>query len=136
MAIQWSTAVRNARLDAIETAIGTAAKLMLYSGAMPANCAAALSGNTLLVEYDLGSDWMSNAAGGVKALAGLPIVVAGIGAGNASFYRFYATDGVTCHEQGTISATGGGGDMILDNVNIAVGQNVQIVSFSKTEPGA
>lgn len=37
MTIQLSTAVRNARLDAIETAIGTAAVVKLRTGAQPAN---------------------------------------------------------------------------------------------------
>jgi hypothetical protein len=136
MAIQWSTALRNARLDSIETAIGTASRLRMYSGTKPANCATALAGNTLLVEYILASDWASAASGGVKTLSGLPLQFNGVGAGNATFYRFYASDGTTCHEQGDITVTGGGGDMILDNVNIAVGQAVQITTFSKTEPGA
>jgi hypothetical protein len=37
MAIKMSAAVRNARLDAIETAIGTAAVLKIRSGAPPTN---------------------------------------------------------------------------------------------------
>lgn len=41
MAIQLSVAARNSRLDAIETATGTSAKLLIFTGAVPANCAAA-----------------------------------------------------------------------------------------------
>lgn len=52
MAIQLSVAARNARLDSIETTISTAAKLRIYSGAMPADCATAASG-TLLCEMTL-----------------------------------------------------------------------------------
>ena len=44
MPVQLSTAVRNARLDAIETAIGASAILRIRSGAVPANCAAADAG--------------------------------------------------------------------------------------------
>jgi hypothetical protein len=41
MAVQLSTAVRNARLDVIESTIGTSAVLRIRSGSVPANCAAA-----------------------------------------------------------------------------------------------
>lgn len=41
MAVQLSVTVRNARLDAIETAVGTSARLKIWTGAAPANCAAA-----------------------------------------------------------------------------------------------
>lgn len=44
MAVQYSTAVRNALLDAIETATGASAKLRIYTGSAPANCAAAATG--------------------------------------------------------------------------------------------
>ena len=47
MAIQLSVAVRNARLDAIESAISTGPTLEIRTGAQPANCAAADSGSVL-----------------------------------------------------------------------------------------
>jgi len=69
MALQYSTTVNNARLDQIETTIGAAPNLMIYSGSAPANCAAADSG-TLLATLALPSDWMAAASAGAKALAG------------------------------------------------------------------
>ena len=57
MAIQLSVVVRNARLDAIETAIGASAILKVRTGAVPANCAAADSG-TVLATVNLPADWM------------------------------------------------------------------------------
>lgn len=139
MTVQWSAGVRNARLDAWETAIGVTPFLRIYSGTPPASVAAALSGNTLLVEYHLASDWAANAATGQKTFNGLPLATTAVGgaAGTlATFYRIYAADGTTCHEQGTITTTGGGGDMTVDNASIATGQNVQVLSFTKIEPGA
>jgi hypothetical protein len=47
MTVQLSVAARNARLDAIETAVGVSAILEIRSGAQPANCAAADSGTLL-----------------------------------------------------------------------------------------
>ena len=47
MGIQLSVAVRNARLDVIETTIGTSAVLKIRSGTPPATCATADSGDVL-----------------------------------------------------------------------------------------
>jgi hypothetical protein len=135
MAIQLATTTRNARLDAIETDTGTAAKLMLYTGSMPANCAAATTG-TLLAEFDLASDWATAASGGAKALNNLPLSTTGAAAGTAGYFRLFKTDGTTCQIQGTITATGGGGDMTLDNTSIASGQAVNVTGFTITDGNA
>jgi hypothetical protein len=134
MAVQYSVAVRNAMLDAIETVTGASAKLQLRTGAQPANCAAAASG-TLLAELDLPSDWMAAASGGTKALAGSWADV-GAAAGTAAHYRIVDNAGTTCHEQGTVTATGGGGDITLDNTSIAVAQAVSITSKTITAGNA
>lgn len=135
MTIQWSTTLRNARLDAIETAIGTSAVLKIRSGSPPATCATADSG-AVLVSYSLASDWAAAASSGSKSFNNTPISATASGTGNAGHYRIYASDGTTCHEQGTVTATGGGGDMTVDNISIASGQTVNVTAFSKTEAGA
>lgn len=133
MAVQLSVSARNARLDQIETTIGTAPLLRLYSGAMPADCATAASG-TKLVETTLPSDWMANAASGSKAKSGTWSSAAVAGAPtNAGYFRIYDSTGTTCHIQGTVTATGGGGDMTLDNISIAAGQTVAITTFTLTD---
>lgn len=131
MAVQHSVAVQNARLDAKETTIGASAKLQLRTGAQPADCATADSG-TLLVEMDLPSDWMAAAAAGSKAKSGTWSDV-GVAAGTAGHYRIKDSSGTTCHEQGSVTGTGGGGDIELDNPVIAVDQVVTISTFSWTE---
>jgi len=135
MAIQFSVTVRNARLDAIETAVGVSAVLKIRSGAAPANCAAADSG-TVLATINLPSDWMAAAASGSKAKSGTWQDASADATGTAGHYRLYASDGTTCHEQGTITATGGGGDLTLDNTSIATGQTVTITSYSYTDANA
>lgn len=72
MTVQNSTAVRNAQGDAWETAMGTAAKIQFWTGAQPANCAAASSG-TKLAEYAMASDWCAAGASGAKTLNSLPL---------------------------------------------------------------
>jgi hypothetical protein len=69
MALQYSTTVRNAKLDAIETAIGTSAILKIRTGAAPADCGTADSG-TVLATATLPSDWMAAASCGAKAKSG------------------------------------------------------------------
>jgi hypothetical protein len=135
MAIQLSTTVRNARLDAIETAVGVSAVLRIRSGTVPATCATADSG-TVLASITCPSDWAAAASGGSKALAGSWQDASADGTGTAAHFRLYASDGTTCHMQGTVTATGGGGDLTVDNTSIAASQAVNITGWTFTEPGA
>lgn len=134
MTIQLSTAVRNARIAAIETTIGTAARVSLRTGAPPATPATADSG-TELIRYTLASDWSSQ-SGGVLTFSSTPISGTATGTGTAGHYRIYASDGTTCGAQGTITATGGGGDMTVDNTSITSGQTVQITGWTITDGNA
>ncbi|PKN85909.1 MAG: hypothetical protein CVU46_09500 [Chloroflexi bacterium HGW-Chloroflexi-8] len=135
MSIQLSAAVRNARLDAIETAIGASAVLKIRTGAQPADVAAADSG-TVLATLNLPADWMAAASAGAKAKAGTWSDAAADAAGVAGHFRIYATDGTTAHLQGSITITGSGGDLTLDNTNLAVGQIVTITGFTLTDGNA
>jgi hypothetical protein len=135
MAIQLSVAVRNARLDAIENTVGTSAVLKIRTGSAPADCAAADSG-TVLATINLPSDWMNAAASGQKTKLGTWQDASADATGTAQHFRLYASDGTTCHMQGTVTATGGGGDLTLDNTSIAAGQSVTITSFTLTDGNA
>lgn len=128
MAIQYSVPVRNAQLDAFETTVGASPKLQIRTGAAPADCAAASTG-TLLVEMTLPSDWMSAAAAGSKAKLGT-WSGSGAAAGTAAHFRLFDSAGTTCHKQGTVTNTGGGGDLTLDNTSIAVSQVVTVSTFT------
>ena len=134
MAIQLGTTYRNAAADQFETTTGTAAKLQIRTGAQPANCAASDSG-TLLCEITLPSDWLAAASSGAKVLAG-SWTGTGVASGTAAHFRLKDSAGTTCHMQGSVTATGGGGDMTLDNVSIASAQTVTITSFTLTVGGA
>ena len=134
-AIQYSTAVRNAQLDALETTIGTSAILKIRTGAAPANCAAADSG-TVLATLNLPSDWMQAASSGSKALTGTWQDTSADATGTAAHFRIYASDGTTCGVQGTVTATSGGGDIELQNTSIATGQAITITSFTITAANA
>lgn len=135
MAFQFSTTARNAALDAIETAIGASAVLKIRSGSAPADCGTADSG-TVLATLNLPSDWLAAASSGSKSKSGTWEDASADATGTAAHFRIYATDGTTVHMQGTITATGGGGDMTLDNTSIASGQQVTITSFTLSAGGA
>ena len=135
MAIQLSTTVRNARLDAIETAIGVSAVLKIFTGTVPANCAAANSG-TVLATVNCPSDYMNAASSGSKTKNGTWEDTSADNTGTAGHFRLYASDGTTCHLQGTVTATGGGGDMTVDNTSFASGQTFTVTTFTLSDANA
>jgi mono/diheme cytochrome c family protein len=141
MALQLSTIVRNSLLDAIEVAVGPNPILKIWAGtgspqSMPTDCAAANVG-TLLAQIDLASNWAAAASGGTKLFSNLPLSDAAANAsGIANYYRIYASDGTTCHLQGTVTATGGGGDIVFNTTSVTIGEVVNFSTLSMTGPGA
>lgn len=121
-------------LDAIETGTGTGAVLRIRSGAQPATCATADSG-TLLATITLASDWAAAASGGTKAFSGLPVTDASAdGTGTAAHFRLYASDGTTCHCQGSVGTAAT--DLIVDSVSFTAGQTFNVTAWTWTAPGA
>ena len=129
MAVQLSTTVRNAMLDALVTAIGDGAVLKIRSGTMPASVASADAGE-VLATVTLPADWMAAAASGEKVKAGTWEDTSADASGTAGHFRLYASDGVTCHLQGTVTATGNGGDLTLTSITITGGQAITITGFT------
>lgn len=130
MAVQLSVAARNARLDSIETTIGTTPTLEIRSGSAPANCAASDTGD-LLATITLPSDWMAAASSGAKAIANGPWQdTSADGSGTAAHFRIKASGG-TVHLQGTVGQ--GTGDLQLDNTDIVAGQTVSVTAFTLTD---
>lgn len=132
MSVQFSTTVRNARLDAIETVTGTAPLLRLRTGAKPANCAAARSG-TIVATMTLPSDWLADAASGQKAKSGTWQDLSADNAGTIAHFEVMDSGGTTCHMQGSVTITGGGGDMTVDNPVVEAGQSITVTGFTMTE---
>lgn len=143
MAVQYSTAVRIAMLDAIESTIGANARIVFYTGSKPALCSDAPTGTvvaTLALTGNSG-DWMSaaSAAGNVVTKNKHPSSAwsaSASSAGTVGYYRIYDSTLTTCHEQGTVTATGGGGDITLDNVVVALSQTITVTSKTITAGNA
>lgn len=132
MTLQYSTSVRNAKLDSIETTVGTTPIMRIRTGAAPANCAAADTG-TVLATLTLPSDWMAAAASGSKAKSGTWQDTSADATGTAAHWRLYDSLGTTCHAQGTVTATGGGGDMTVDSTSFTAGQSFTVTTFVITD---
>jgi hypothetical protein len=129
---QESVAARNARLNALNTELGTGAILKFFSGALPANCAASDPSGPLCTITLTGSAFAS-ASGGAMAMTG---TWAGTGSANgtAACFRLYDSGGSTCHQQGDVSTSGAA--MNLTNTSIASGQSVSVTTYTITAGNA
>lgn len=134
MTVQLSVGVRNARLDAIETTIGTSPILELRTLAPPTDCSSADVG-TVIAAMSLPADFMANASAGSKVLSGTWQVNASAN-GTVGHYRIKNTAGTVTHVQGTVSATSGGGDMEIQNTSVNSGQQITITTYTLTDGNA
>lgn len=129
----------DAVVDRIDLGTGTATGLLrIYSGAQPADADTAPVG-TLLVEIALANPAYGSAdTTGAAALAGTPRSANAAAAGTATSFRIINRDGATVFD-GAVRATADsdtGQELVLDNTNIAVGQQVSITSLSFTQPAS
>ncbi len=128
MALQEGALLRTAKLNAFNTSLGATATLKIFSGAVPANCAAADPSGTLLT-MTLPASPFASASGGVIALTGSWSVAAS-GSGTAVTFRIYDSS-ANCAFQGNCTT-----DLVLNNTNIASGQTVTITAFGVTSGNA
>lgn len=135
MALQLGTTCRDNRLSAISTLVdaSTGGTLKIFSGAEPANCAAA-DPSGLLVTITLPNTAFGSASAGAMAMSGTWSASASA-TGTAASFRIYDSAAV-CHIQGSVTATGSGGDLTLDNTSIASSQTVTVTSFTLTDGNA
>jgi hypothetical protein len=127
MAFQYGVTLRTNQVGQIQTTIGTSGTLKIFSGAEPANCAAADPAG-LLATITLPASFLTS-SGGVTTIAG-SWTVAASATGTAASFRMY--DGsANCHVQGNVTS-----DLVLNNTSITSGQTVTVTSFSVTAGNA
>lgn len=134
MAITLATATRNAKADAAVDQIdgGTGAgSLQIRSDTRPVSANDAATG-TLLAEVILENPAFGAAASGVATLAD-PDAVTGAAAGTATWFRVLDGDDATIFD-GSVTATGGGGDLTLATTTISVGLSVDVTGGTYTQP--
>ena len=131
MAISITAAVAQAMGAAAATAIGSGSTIQIRSGSKPATPETAASG-TLLATVSVAGSYTST--GGVLTAAD-PASANPVAGGSAGYFRVL-TSGSTAILDGTVTATGGGGDMQLGSTTITVGVPVDLGVPSFTMPVA
>ena len=118
--------------------ITSAPTVTLYNGTAPVNPGTALSGNTVLATGVIPAAWLNAASAGAKTLAGTWTLTgqAGAGAGTAATFFRVIDASANVVVQGTVTASGGGGDMTLNNNSIANTQTETVTSFTLTSGNA
>jgi hypothetical protein len=127
MAFQYGVTLRNNQVAQLQATIGTSGVLKIFSGAEPANCAAADPAG-LLATISLPATFLTS-TGGTTTIAGTWSTSA-TGAGVAASFRMYDNSAV-CHVQGNTTT-----DLVLNNNNIAISQTVTVTAFSVTAGNA
>lgn len=137
MAVNISTVARNDAGDAIVDLIDVGSAnpngfMEIRDGAIPASPQIAATG-TLLATLNLSLPAFGNFATGI-ALANVIADDTDVdNTGVAGWFRIYDRDG-TAVIDGTITATGGNGDIEFDNINFIKGGVVAVTSLTATMP--
>lgn len=124
-------AAADAVVDQLNAAAGT---LKIYTGTQPADADTEPAG-TLLVTITLAAPAYGAAnASGTAALLGTPLSGTAAATGTAGCFQVETNGGTINVFQGSVTATGGGGDLTVDNVSIATGQTVNVSALNFTVP--
>lgn len=122
MSVTYTTAVKNARLDAVTTAIGTTGVLEIGTTGM----------GTVLATINLGNPAAAGASGGVLTFSGFPRSdTSADNTGTAAAARIRTASGGTDIVTGLTVGTSGT-DIVLDNTSINATQTVTINSATIT----
>lgn len=132
MTVKLSVDIKNARCAAIEAIIGEDPVLKIRTGDAPAGIADADSG-TVLSTLVLPTDWLVAPDAGAVAKSGTWQDLSADATGTAGHFRIYAADGTTPKMQGTVTLTGNGGDMTVDNLSFVAGQEFEVTGFTLTD---
>lgn len=140
MAVTRSVAVRNAEADAGMGGTNFD-RLSLYTGAPPG--ATAAQTGTLLATFLLNATAFAAAANGTISTNAIADVTA-VAGGTVGAYLFWKSTQTNANTaapaaadrraQGTVTATGGGGDLTVDNPTLVSGQTVHANTLSFTMP--
>lgn len=131
MNIAYATA--NTSVNAI-TALANSGYLRIFGGSKPANADTA-TGETILVQFTLPATAFGSGSNGVATANAISSVSASAD-GTAAWFRVVASNGTTTLWDGTVTATGGGGDLTISSTTIATGGTVSITSWLVTAPRA
>jgi hypothetical protein len=124
MAVTHDTAMRSALADAVDSRINTGggtAKVRLRQG------------STTVVDFNLPNPAFGDAVAGVITLNGVPIAAQAAAAGvvdNAQILDRAGVAPIAC----SVTGIGGGGDIEVSNVNIALSQDCSLEGLTYAAP--
>lgn len=130
MALAFSTTLRNSRLDAITSAVGSSGLLRIYDGTRPATGGTA---TTLLAELTCNATFAPSASGGTLTLNAITQDSSANATGTATWFRI-TTSGGTFVMDGNVGTSGS--DLNLNTTSIVAGGAVSVTSFVITEANA
>lgn len=123
-------------LNAYINSGGGAGKIIIYdaTGGAAANASAPIGSNVALATFPLSNPAFTS-SGGVLTLDTTPAltVPAAVG-GTATHFRILLNNGTTVVLQGSVSATGGGGQLELNTTSLSTGVDVTITAGTVTVP--
>ncbi len=139
MAISISLLARNASGNAIVTLIDNGSAnpngfMEIRTGSKPATPQDSATG-TLLATLSFSNPAFGSFSGGAATANAISPDTSVDATGLASWFRIYNRDSQAVLD-GTITATGGGGDLEFDNVNFIESGTVQITSMTIAMPNA
>jgi hypothetical protein len=130
--VKYSEKIRNERLNVVASALGPAAVMKIFSGECPSSCDAANPSGEI-AEIELPRRPFL-APQGAKLMISEPWTGFAHADGTAKSFRVFDYLG-ECHIQGTITKSGGLGDLQLDTDEIHNGQKVAIGAMTLIEFG-
>lgn len=138
MTIRLPVASRNAAADAIaaRTDAGAGSGLVrVYTGSQPASADLAATG-TLLATFTTNDPAFASAGSGTATLDVTPALsTVGVAAGDAGWFRIVDSTGATVID-GSVTASGGGGDLIMSTITVSIGLTLQLTAGTITMPAS
>lgn len=128
-----TTANRNRAADAV-CVRANGGSLRIYSGVMPADANAPLSGNSLLASLGFAAAAFAPAANGAATANAITADASADATGTATFFRALESDGTTVVFQGTVGTAAA--ELNLTSTAIVAGGPVSVTSLSYTQSGS
>ncbi len=120
MSLTHAIAARNALADLIDDLVNTGSGIAIMRFC---------SSTTTIVDILLSNPAHGAASAGTITLSGVPLSATAIATGNIDNYQVLNRNGTVVYS-GTVTATGGGGDITINNISVNPGQEVAIISYT------
>lgn len=129
----WSTAERNAKLNAIKADFDSG-YLRIYDGSQPAAPDTAITSQVQLSELRFGATAFGAAAAGVLTANAITQDSSADATGTATWYRTFKSDGTTALHDGTVGTSNA--NCIIATTSIVSAAVVSCSSFTITDAAA